>query len=327
MPTWRTAASCWPSAACFDSATRWLLGDEVVQGLGTGHRRHDHRACGGGSGDRPIDNIVLTRRWRSALSWVTRTRTHRRGVEPRRCGVPRGTATTMTSRRRVRCKNVVGTYLHGRCWRRTPRLRTICSHALSNVSHRERPAGHRVGAARRRRRARCERRHGQECWECTGGKLAGAASTWSFARMTPLPLRCPVGFPSKPMEAAARVERREASKWQWTTNALNGALRRTERFPARTAAPVRPNRVVAPAFKANPAPRRAACREPITRHARTPSPHAGYRACRCGRWCWRAGGAARSRTTNVPGKPTASAPSCARACGNRRERAVLYHRS
>ena len=103
---------------------------------------------------------------------------------------------------------------------------------------------------------------------------------------------------------------------QWTTNAaLNGALRAPSVFPApRTAAPVRLNRVVAPAFKANPLPRRAACREPIT-SARA---HALVAARWLSRlplwacWCW-AGRGLRSRTTTYSRETftTASAPSCA----------------
>ena len=144
----------------------WLLGDEVVQGLGIVDMTTERAA--GGSGDRLIDNIVLTSPLakRPVVGYENHAgRAPRRGRRAlRRCGVFHGA-------RQQRCRQAGRRALqerggHVSAWPAAGEEPRGCGRFARTRSPTFRiangPAGHRVGAARRRRRARCERRHGQE---------------------------------------------------------------------------------------------------------------------------------------------------------------------
>ena len=104
----------------------WLLGDEVVQGLGIVDMTTERAA--GGSGDRLIDNIVLTSPLakRPVVGYENHAgRTHLgAGVEPF------GAVASSTGHGNndadkqdgVRYKNVVGTYLHGPLLPKNPQV-------------------------------------------------------------------------------------------------------------------------------------------------------------------------------------------------------------
>ena len=104
----------------------WLLGDEVVQGLGIVDMTTERAA--GGSGDRLIDNIVLTSPLakRPVVGYENHAgRTHLgAGVEPF------GAVASSTGHGNndadkqdgVRYKNVVGTYLHGPLLAKNPEV-------------------------------------------------------------------------------------------------------------------------------------------------------------------------------------------------------------
>ena len=143
----------------------WLLGDEVVQGLGI----VDHRACGGRL-RRPAHrqhraDLAAGEAPCRGLREPCGTHAPRRGRRAlRRCGVFHGA-------RQQRCRQAGRRALqerggHVSAWPAAGEEPRGCGRFARTRSPTFRiangPAGHRVGAARRRRRARCERRHGQE---------------------------------------------------------------------------------------------------------------------------------------------------------------------
>ena len=127
----------------------WLLGDEVVQGLGIVDMTTERAA--GGFGDRLIDNIVLTspRCVRRAL--------RRRGV----FHGPRQQRCRQAGRRALQERGG-----HVSAWPAAGEEPRGCGRFARTRPPASRIAdgrrAYRVGAARRRRRARCERRRGQE---------------------------------------------------------------------------------------------------------------------------------------------------------------------
>ena len=152
----------------------------------------------GGFGDRLIDNIVLTSPLakRPVVGYENHAgRTHLgAGVEPF------GAVASSTGHGNndadkqdgVRYKNVVGTYLHGPLLAKNPE---VADDLLARALHRGRAES--LSSWRRSTTPSSKMRTTpwSRSWECTGsGKLAGAASTWCSLRMTPLPLRYPVGF-------------------------------------------------------------------------------------------------------------------------------------
>ena len=119
----------------------WLLGDEVVQGLGIVDMTTERAA--GGFGDRLIDNIVLTSPLakRPVVGYENHAgRTHLgAGVEPF------GAVASSTGHGNndadkqdgVRYKNVVGTYLHGPLLAKNPEVADdLLARALQRLASR-----------------------------------------------------------------------------------------------------------------------------------------------------------------------------------------------
>ena len=117
----------------------WLLGDEVVQGLGIVDMTTERAA--GGSGDRLIDNIVLTSPLakRPVVGYENHAGrcTSARASSPSALWrLPRGTATTMPTSRTACATRTWWARICMAAAGEEPGLRTGCSHARSSVSHR-----------------------------------------------------------------------------------------------------------------------------------------------------------------------------------------------
>ena len=119
----------------------WLLGDEVVKGLGVVDMTTERAA--GGSGDRLIDNIVLRSplAQRPVVGYENHAgRTHLgAGVEPfGTVSSPAGHGNNDADKQDgVRYRNVVGTYLHGPLLAKNPEVADdLLSRALDRLAAR-----------------------------------------------------------------------------------------------------------------------------------------------------------------------------------------------